>query len=192
MSKKCTTLCSAVIAGCKSLSTAMSAIDVTSHHDVTAVGQPTDQTPDIFSIVDTTEKVIDLDVVDSTLLPSQRNTDNRPTMDDLGKAKASPQQMMDNEEEAPFFTRYAHLVPTAKSLAPESEEDELSSSSEVVNKEFDKNEFLNELHTCFSQLISRLLEKPTKKFGDKQRRKNLRDREEKHLTDDTGTGSIIM
>ena len=44
---------------------------------------------------------------------------------------------MDNEEETPFFTTYAHLVPTAKSLAPESEEDELSSSDEVVNKEVD-------------------------------------------------------
>ena len=49
---------------------------------------------------------------------------------------------MDNEEETPFFTRYAHLVPMAKSPAPESEEDELSSSDEVVNKEFDKKEFL--------------------------------------------------
>ena len=71
-----------------------------------------------------------------------RNTDKEPTMDNLGEAKASPWQMTDNEEEKPFFTRYAHLVPTAKSPAPESEEDELSSSDEVVNKEFDKKEFL--------------------------------------------------
>ena len=68
----------------------MSAIDVTLNHDVTTVRQPTGQTPDKFSIVDTTEKVVDLDIVDSTLLPSQRNTDNRLTMDDPGEAKASP------------------------------------------------------------------------------------------------------
>ena len=113
-------------------------------------------------IKDMTEKVIDLDIVDSTLLTSQRNTDNRPTTDDPGEAKASPQQTMDIEEEIPFFTKYAHLVPTAKSLAPESEEDELNSSSEVVNKKFDKVEFLNKLQTGISQLISTLLEEPTK------------------------------
>ena len=76
----------------------MSAIDVESNHDATTVGQPTGQTPDTFSIVDMTEKVTDLDIVDSTLLPSQRNTDNRPTTDDLGEAKASPLQMMGNED----------------------------------------------------------------------------------------------
>ena len=63
-------------------------------------------------------------------------------MDDPGEAKASPRQTTDNEEETSFFTMYAHLVPTAKSPAPESEEDELSSSDEVVNKEFDKKELL--------------------------------------------------
>ena len=92
---------------------------------------------------------------------------------------------MDNEEEIPFFTRYTHLAPTAKSLAPDSEEDELSSSSEVVDKKFNKTEFLNELHTGFSQLISRLLKKLAKKCRDKQCRKNLHEKEAKHLTDDT-------
>ena len=51
---------------------------------------------------------------------------------------------MDNEEETPFFTMYAHLVPIAKSPAPESEEDELSSSDEVVNKNLTKrNSYLD-------------------------------------------------
>ena len=162
MSKKHTTLPSAAITGCKAPSTAMSAIDVASNHNVTAVGQPTDQTLNTFSIVDTTEKVIDPNIVDSSLLPSQRNTDNRLARDNSGEAKASPQQTTDSGEEIPLFTRYAHLVPTAKSPAPESKEDELGSSSEIVDKEFDKMEFLNELHTGFSQLISRLLEKPPK------------------------------
>ena len=136
----------------------MSAIDVTSNHDVTTVGQPTDQTPNTFSIVDTTEKVIDIDIIDNTLLLGQRNTDNRLTTDDPGEAKAFPQQEMDIEEDIPFFTRYAHLVPTAKSPAPESEEDELSSSEEIVDKEFNKMEFLNEFHEGISQLISKLIE----------------------------------
>ena len=99
---------------------------------------------------------------------------------------------MDNEEEIPFFTRFAHLVPTAKSLAPESKEDELSSSEEIVDKEFNKTEFLNEFHEGISQLISKSLEQPAETCRNKQRRKNLHDREAKHLTDNTGTGSIIM
>ena len=93
-------------------------------------------------------------------------------------------------------THIAHLVPTAKSPAPESEEDELSSSDEVVNKEFDKKEFLlgyqERMTTAMSEVISKLLEQPTKDCGEKQRRKNLREKEVKHLTDDTGTGSTIM
>ena len=121
-------------------------------------------------------------------------------MDDPGEAKASPRQATDNEEETPFFMRYAHLVPTAKSPTPESEEDELSSSDEVVIKEFDKNEFLLRFQenmvaamtAAMSEVISKLLEQPTKNRGEKQRRKNLRVREAKHLTEDTRAGSVIM
>ena len=105
MSKKHTMLCSGAITGNKSLSSTTSAIDIASNHDVTTVGQPTGQTPNMFSIVDITEKVLDLDIVDNTLLLSQRNTDNRPTMDNPGEVKASPQQTMDNEEEIPFLDR---------------------------------------------------------------------------------------
>ena len=118
----------------------------------------------MFSIIDTTEKVVELDIVDSTLLPSQRNTDNRLTMDDPGEVKASPQQTMDNEEEIPFFMRCAHLVPTAKSLAPESKEDKLSLPSEVVNKEFDKNEFLIRFQQTITEVMSKLLEQPAKEM----------------------------
>ena len=53
--------------------------------------------------------------------------------------------MTDNEEGTPFFTKYTHLVPTVKSPAPESEEDELSSSDEAVNKEVDTKELILEL-----------------------------------------------
>ena len=44
------------------------------------------------------------------------------------------------------MSKYAHLMSIAKSLDPESDEDELSSSEEVVDKEFNKMEFLNEFH----------------------------------------------
>ena len=81
---------SVAIAECKSPSGATSAIDVASNHDVTPVGKPTGQTPDMFSIIDTTEKVMELDIIDNTLLASQRNTDNRPTTDDPGEPKTSP------------------------------------------------------------------------------------------------------
>ena len=56
MSKKCTMLCSAAITGQKLPSSTMSAIDVALNHNVTTVGKPTGQTPNMYSIVDTTEK----------------------------------------------------------------------------------------------------------------------------------------
>ena len=63
MLKKRTTLCSVVIIECKSPSGATSAIDVASNHNAPTVGQPTEQTPDTFSIVDATERVVELEVV---------------------------------------------------------------------------------------------------------------------------------
>ena len=159
-----------MIAERKSLSGTMSAIDVASNHDAPTVRQPTEQTPDTFSIVDTTERVVELEVVNNVLLPHQRNTDKELTTDDPGEAKASPWQTTDNEEETPFFTTYAHLVPTAKPPAPESEEDELSSSGEVVNKKFDKKELLLGLQKTISEVISKLLEEPTKNRREKQHR----------------------
>ena len=112
--------------------------------NIAIVGQPTEQTPNTFSIVDATEKVMDPEIVDSTLLPSQRNIDMELTMDDPREMKASPQLEMDNEEEAQFLTKYAHLVPTAKSPDPESEEDKLSSSEDLsINNSTKKNSYLD-------------------------------------------------
>ena len=108
--------------------------------------------------MDATEKFVDSEILDGTLLPSQRNTDVRLEMDNLGEVKASPQQKMDNKEEEPFMLMYAHLMPMVKSPDPESDEDELSSSEEIVNKEFKKMKFLNKFHAGISQLITKLLE----------------------------------
>ena len=90
MSKKHTMLCLTAIAERKSPSGATSTVDVASNHDAPTVGKPTEQTPDTFSIVDATERVVELEVVNNILLPRQRNTDKDPTTDDPGEAKASP------------------------------------------------------------------------------------------------------
>ena len=100
--------------------------------------------------------------------------------------------MTDNEEGTPFFTKYAHLVPTPKSPAPESEEDELSSPDEAVNKEIDTKEFILELQKTINEVIIKFIERPMRNHGGKQHRKNLCKKEAKHLTDDTGIGSAIM
>ena len=139
-----------------------------------------------------TERVVELEVVNNVLLPRQRNTDKEPITDGSGEAKVSPRQMMENEEGTPFFTTYAHLVPTAKSPAPEPEEDELSSSDEAVNKEIDTKEFILELQKTINEVIMKFIERPMRNHGGKQRRKNLHEKEAKHPTDDTRTGSAIM
>ena len=43
------------------------AVDVALNHDAPTVGKPTEQTPDTFSIVDTTERVVELEVVNNEL-----------------------------------------------------------------------------------------------------------------------------
>ena len=83
-------------------------------------------------------------------------------------------------------------MPTAKSPAPESEEDELSSSDEAVNKEIDTKELILKLQKTMNEVILKFLERPTRNRGEKQRRKNLREKEAKHLVDDTGTGNAVM
>ena len=79
-----------MIAECKLPSGATSTVDIASNHDAPTVGKPTELTPDIFSIVDTTERVVELEVVNNELLPHQRNTDKEPTKDDPGEVKGSP------------------------------------------------------------------------------------------------------
>ena len=90
MSKKRIMLCLTAIGERKLPSGDTSAIDVASNHDAPTVGKPTEQTPDTFSIVDTTERVVELEVVNNELLPRQRNTDKELTTDGSGEAKASP------------------------------------------------------------------------------------------------------
>ena len=50
---------------------------ITSNHDVPAVGQPTTESPDMYSLVNTTEKAVEIQVVDFCLPTSQRKVDSR-------------------------------------------------------------------------------------------------------------------
>ena len=53
-------------------------------------------------------------------------------------------------------------------------------------------EFILELQKTMNEVIMKFLERPMRSHGEKQHRKNLHEKEAKHLTDDTGTGSAIM
>ena len=75
---KHTTLCSRTAEICRLHSPEMGVINVTSHHNVPTVGQPTENILDTYSLVDTTEKVVEEQVVDESLLTSQRIIDLRP------------------------------------------------------------------------------------------------------------------
>ena len=76
---KHTTLCSqtADIHGLHSPETGVTTI--TLNLDVPAVGKPTKDTPDTFSLVNTTEKAVEVNVVDKSIPTSQRIIDSRPT-----------------------------------------------------------------------------------------------------------------
>ena len=54
-----------------------------------------------------------------------------------------------------------------------SDEDELSSSDEVVNKEFDTKELILILQKTMNEVISKFLEQPAKTCRNKQHRKDL-------------------
>ena len=57
----------------------MGVTTVTLNLNVPVEGQPTKNTPDAYSLVDTTEKEVDVHVVDFRLPMSQRITDSRLT-----------------------------------------------------------------------------------------------------------------
>ena len=75
---KCINLCSRTAKICRLHSPATSVTNIISHHNVTAVGKPTVNTPETYSLVDTTEKVVEEQIMDESLLASQGNIDSRP------------------------------------------------------------------------------------------------------------------
>ena len=56
---KHTNLHSKTVEICKSHSPEMGMTNVTSHHNVSTVGKSTENTPDTYSLVDTTEKIVE-------------------------------------------------------------------------------------------------------------------------------------
>ena len=70
---KHTNLCSRTAKIHRSHSPEAGVTNITSHHDVPTVGQPTENMSDTYSLVDTTEE----QVVDESLLTSQRIIDSR-------------------------------------------------------------------------------------------------------------------
>ena len=83
----------------------MGVTNVISYHNVTTVGQPTENTPDMYSLVDTTGKVVVEQIVDETLLASQRNIDSRLTSVDLRDANTPPGDEVENEEEPHYWSQ---------------------------------------------------------------------------------------
>ena len=54
----------------------MGVTTITLNHDVPAVGQPTDDSPGAYSLVNTAEKAVEHHLVDESILMSQRNIDS--------------------------------------------------------------------------------------------------------------------
>ena len=73
-----------------------------------AVGQPTEDTPDTYSLVETTEKVVDAHVVDENLLASQRSIDLKLTNVSLRKANMTLRNNVHNEDDPMVILKW-HL-----------------------------------------------------------------------------------
>ena len=73
---KYTALCSRTAEIHRLHSSETGATNITSNHEVPMVGQPTKNTPDTYSLVDTTEKVVEVQVVDKSIPTSQRIVDS--------------------------------------------------------------------------------------------------------------------
>ena len=95
---KCISLCSQTAEICRLHSLEMGVTTVTLNHNVLMVGQPTENTPDNYSLVDTTEKVVEAQVVDKSLPMSQRIVDSRPTSVNPQDANAPLRDEARNEE----------------------------------------------------------------------------------------------
>ena len=75
---------------------------VTSNHDVPTVGQPTEETPDAYSLVDTTEKAVEVQVVDENLPVGQTIIDSRLASIDPRDA-FTPQRDEPRNKEEPCY-----------------------------------------------------------------------------------------
>ena len=113
----------------------MDMTNVTSNHDIPTVGQPTKNTPDTYSLVDTTEKVVEAQVIDKSLRTSQRIIDSRLASVNPWDADAPQRDEARNEEE-PCYWSDVNLQDIGLGF----EADEEISSETSVKKKSKKNE----------------------------------------------------
>ena len=76
--------------------------NITSNHDVPMVGQTTENMPDNHSLLDTTEKIVEVQVVDESLPTSQRVVDSRLASVDPRDANTPLRDDM-RSKEAPHY-----------------------------------------------------------------------------------------
>ena len=100
---KCTILCSRTAKIHRLHSPEMDVTTVTLHHDVLTVGQPTAESPDAYSLVNTTEKAVEIKEVDESLPISQRNIDSRLMSINPRDAIAPQGDEMRNDEEPHYW-----------------------------------------------------------------------------------------
>ena len=111
-------------------------INVTSHRNVPAVGQPTENTPDTYSLVDTTEKVVEEQVVDESLLTSQRIIDSRLGSIDPWDTNTPLRDKLRNKDEACYWSDIS-----LQDIGLGFEADEEIPSGENIKGQFDKRNF---------------------------------------------------
>ena len=111
---------------------------VTSTNDVCTVEQSTVDAPDNYSLVNTTEKTVEGQIVDENPLTSQRNIDSRPPSIDPKDATAPLGEGLRNDEDHCYWSDI-----NLQDAGLEFDADEASSSENSVEKRFNKMEFLN-------------------------------------------------
>ena len=127
---------------------------VTSNHDVPMVEQSTDDAPDNYSLVNTTEKAVEVQVVHENLPTSQKNIESRPTSVNPKDATAHLGDGMRNDEE-PYYWSDINLQDRGLDFAA----DEENSSETCVEKRFNKMEFLNVFQKAINDMITQMIMK---------------------------------
>ena len=150
----CTMLCSQTAEICRSHSQEMGVTTITSNHDVPMVGQPTTESPDAYSRVNTTEKAVEIKEVDESLPISQRNIDSRLISVNPRDAIA-PQRDETRKNEEPHYW----LDMNPQDLDLDFNADEELSSKASVEKRFDKMEFLNVFPKAVNNVITHMIMK---------------------------------
>ena len=127
---------------------------VTSNYNVLAVGQPTSESPDAYSLVNITEKAVDIQVVDKNLPISQRIINTRPTEVDPRDANAPLRDEVRNDDEPHYW-----LEMNLQDVGLDFDADEVLSSEASVEKRFDKIEFLNVFQKAINNMITHMIMK---------------------------------